>query len=90
MDMLEESGLFDPLPLLEPKHRAAAGDPEQVFPDGVGEAGCIPNIATKDKTDYAQLVLKCQRPRKFVFVPETKAGGGVFARARSRVVASSA
>ena len=57
-DLLERSGLVDPLPALNSHARKTLGSAEQLFGQVAAELGAIPRIRKADLVEYCKLVVR--------------------------------
>ena len=57
-DVLEHSGLVDPLPVLPPDVRRVVSDSSLLFPDPPGGLTEYQGIKDADRTEYVPLVVK--------------------------------
>ena len=78
-DLLEHSGLVDPLIDLSPEHAATIGDGDLLFPSMHPGLAAVPNIRRADKDEYCQLVARQLRTRKVELRDHALAGADVFA-----------
>ena len=74
-DVLEQSGLVDPLPVLPPDVRRVVSDSSLLFPDPPGGLAGYQGIKDADRIEYVRLVVKQIKSAK---VGLRRAGGTVF------------
>ena len=77
-DLLDPSGLVDPLPDLDDEARSILGDPNKLFVNVTSSLKAIPRIRRSDLAEYCKLVVRQLKCSKVELSAVAYSGAGVF------------